>query len=103
MNCFINQLLYFGLMYNYTTVANTTSVCNNMSQCVNNMCSLMLNPQVDVICFMPDGHYINDTNTKTDDGPITLLIGMNIVLLLYSIIISGVALYNYKNNVDYYT
>ena len=92
MNCFINQLLYFGLMANFTVVPNTTSTCSSKDLCVSNMCELAHQPHVDIVCFMPSADYI-----QTTDVIIPILCSIILFLVLYSIMMTFVAWYHWHN------
>lgn len=92
MNCFINQLLFFGLMNNGTLVPNTRSRCDSMDTCVNDMCQLTHKDGVDMVCFVSHGDYI-----ATSGFIKPLLLSTSIILFIYSLVITGIFIHYYKN------
>lgn len=83
MNCFINQLLFFGLMNNGTLVPNTRARCDSMNACVNDMCRLTHKEGVDMVCFVSYGNYI-----ETSDIIKLILLSTSIILFVYSVCIT---------------
>lgn len=84
------------MMANYTIVTNTTATCNSIEQCVMNMCDLSLNPAVDIICFMPSA----ENQSYKQDYTVGILCILLLCLSLYSVFMTFLALYRWKN--DYY-
>jgi hypothetical protein len=85
MNCFIN-LLYFGMMANFTVVPNTTATCNSQTGCINKMCQLSKN--VDFVCFNTSGEFDYGGDFIT-----SMLLSIIFALTIYSVFITFVTLY----------
>lgn len=90
MNCF-TELLYFGLMANFTLVPNTTSTCSQ-TNCVTSMCELAHQPYVDIVCFVASSDYI-----ESDNIVIPILCSVILFLVLYSVLMTFVAWYHWHN------
>lgn len=85
------------MMANYTIVTNTTATCNSIDECVNRMCDLSSNPNVDMICFMPNAR---NKSPYQQEYTMMILCVLLLCLTLYSIFMTCVALYRWKH--DYY-
>ncbi len=92
MNCFIN-LLYFGLMANFTVAPNTTNICSSKDECVTSMCELSHQEDVNLVCFMSDGSYNNDTNILT-----IVFIFIIVFLSMYSVLTTLIIWCYFKNH-----
>lgn len=88
MNCFMN-MIYFGLMSNFTLVPNTTSTCSSKDLCITSMCEL--SKQVDIVCFVPSGDYI-----ETIDLVVPILCSIILFLGLYGVFITCIAWYHWR-------
>jgi hypothetical protein len=82
-------------MTNFSLIPNTTTTCNSIDKCVNDMCQLGNTEGVGMVCFMSNGDYI-----QTSDLIKPLLLAISIILFIYSIVITWM-FYNHttKNKV----